>query len=145
MSDKRFDELVVSSLKRDEGLRLRPYKDSVGILTIGYGRNLEEVGLSPEEAEMLLQHDISSAHNSCISLFGLNVWTSINQDRKAALVNMMFNLGYPRFRKFKNMRKAILDDDWQTAADEAENSKWFTQVGNRAVRIVKALRTGVFE
>jgi len=66
----------------------------------------------------------------------------MDSGRRAALLDMMFNLGPRRFSGFHNMIVALGEGDFETAAKEAEDSKWFTQVGNRGKTIVRILRTG---
>ena len=48
-------------IKKHEGYRLTPYKDTEGILTVGYGRNLEAVPFSPAEVELMFQTDLRRA------------------------------------------------------------------------------------
>ena len=137
------DEVIVQlreDLIRDEGLRLKPYRDSVNKTTIGVGRNLDDVGITEKEAEYLLSNDIS------LAMMDLNwefPWFKhISDNRKRALANMAFNLGMTRLLGFKKMLKAMAEEDFETAADEALNSKWSAQVGNRAQRIAELLRNG---
>lgn len=139
-SGRRILKNLINDLKRDEGFRKYPYKDTAGLLTVGYGRNLEEVGISEEEAEILLKNDASIAIAECHKLFpAFMLYDSARQD---ALANMMFNLGYSKLSKFKKMIEAIKHADWGTASYEALNSKWAKQVGERAERIAKLIKSG---
>ncbi|WP_144395655.1 glycoside hydrolase family protein [Pleionea sediminis] len=126
-------------LKRDEGFRAYPYECTAGKVTIGYGRNLEDVGISQDEAESLLTNDMNKAIND-LSLF--NWFNKLNDNRKRAFSNMVFNLGLTRFLKFKHMLSAIERGDFTTAAYEARNSRWYRQVGRRAERIVSLIEKG---
>ena len=126
-------------LIRDEGLRLKPYHDSVGKLTIGVGRNLDDNGISEAEALMMLRNDIV---NSQQELERLRWFRQLDSRRKDAILNMHFNLGLPRLLSFKKMIAALEQGKWDKAADEALNSRWAEQVGERAVRISLIIRYG---
>ena len=126
-------------LIRDEGLRLKPYTDSVGKLTIGVGRNLDDNGISKDEAITMLKNDIA---NSQRELEQFAWFRRLDSRRKDAILNMHFNLGLPRLLSFKNMIAALDDGDYKRAADEALNSRWAEQVGERAVRISLIIRYG---
>lgn len=60
---------------------------------------------------------------------------------KEILVNMCFNLGFVRFSKFKKMIKAVENQDYKKVAKEMVDSKWYGQVGNRAKRLVKRVKS----
>ncbi len=126
-----------SQLKIDEGYRNKVYLDSKGIPTIGVGRNLRDVGLFPDEIEMLLQNDIKRAQAACRAIF--DNYATLPQDKADALANLAFNVGQKRLSGFKKMIAAVNDGDWVTAAHEATNSLWYKQVGDRAKRIVATL------
>jgi len=132
-------EAVTRDLKRDEGFRSRPYRDTVGKLTIGYGRNLDDVGISKREALELLRYDVFIANKELLNFPWYDDLTSC---RKRALLNMMYNLGFTRFNKFKKMIKAFKVGDYPLAADEALDSEWAKQVGSRAERIADLIRQG---
>lgn len=133
MIDKLRDDL-----KRDEGVSLKPYKDSVGVLTIGVGRNIEDVGISHEEAGILLDNDIERSLGDLDR--ELPWWRLLPDDVQRGLANMSFNLGITRLLKFKRMIAALKARDWNDAAKEALDSKWAEQVGPRAHRIAKLFR-----
>ena len=130
----------IEQLKSDEGLRLRPYRCTAGKMTIGYGRNLDDKGISPYEAEMMFNADVSECTTDLRGLF--DNFDSFSYNRKGALLNMRFQLGHDGIRKFKNMIQAIKDNDWIKAADEAKDSLWYNQVPNRAERVVGLLKSG---
>ena len=133
-------EMIIKDLKRDEGFRSKPYKDTVGKLTIGYGRNLDDVGISKREALELLRYDVFVANKELLSFPWYDDLTSC---RKRALLNMMYNLGFTKFRKFKKMIAAFEDEDYSLAAEEALDSKWAKRdVGARAQRIANLIRQG---
>lgn len=127
---------ITEDLKRDEGLRLKPYLDTVGKTTIGYGRNLDDVGISEPEAAILLDHDI---RRSLAYLDrALPWWRGLPAPSQRGLTNMAFNLG-PRLLSFKLMLAALLAGDGSRAADEALDSKWAGQVGKERSERIAAL------
>lgn len=137
-----IDQRLLDQLLRHEGYRQHPYKDSVGILTIGIGRNLEDVGISEDEAKYLLRNDVREARDMCRSSFP---WFSdLDKVRQDAIVNMCFNLGITRLKGFKNMLSAMEAKDYNEAAHEALDSKWAFQVGKRAQDIAHMIREGLY-
>jgi len=128
---------LAAELTRDEGLRLKPYRDTVGKITIGIGRNLDDVGISPEEAQFLLRNDIEAAERLLDSRLGW--WRRLDEDRQRVLVNMAFNLG-PRLLGFEHTLFFIANGEWDKAADAMLASKWAAQVGPRAVRLAERIR-----
>ncbi len=132
-------EICQAQLPIDEGKRSKPYKDSVGILTIGVGRNLEK-GLSEDEIALLLQNDIAEADAAARKVFP--AFDSLTEPRKAVLVNLAFNLGQTRLAAFVNTLGAIADGRYDDAAQGMLNSKWADQVGARAQRLSKIMREG---
>lgn len=128
-------------LIRHEGLRLRPYKDSVGKLTIGVGRNLDDKGISEPEAMLLLSNDIGAALADAKTLVWFNKLDSVRQD---VIVNMIFNLGLPRFVGFKNTLRAIEMANWEEAVVQMLDSKWAKQVGKRAEDLAFMMMTGSY-
>lgn len=131
-----------AQLIRDEGMRLKPYQDSVGKLTIGCGRNLTDKGISLLEADVLLDHDITEAAAEVTAAFPWSV-TGLDDVRREALINMVFNLGIGGVQKFTKALKALEVQDWTTAAKEMLDSKWAQQVGTRAQRLADQITTGV--
>lgn len=138
MDIDRFKE----HLRWSEGVRNFPYEDSVGILTIGVGRNLEERGLTDEEVEHLLHTD---ANNAIEDARSFDYWNSLNPARRIVLADMCFNLGITRFKGFVKTNIALHAGDYETAADEMVDSRWYRQTGRRSKRLVKAMRTGIWE
>lgn len=128
-------------LTRDEGLRLKPYRDSVGKLTIGIGRNLDDVGISEEEAEHLLLNDIQEVVLDLDR--ALPWWRTLDEVRQRVLANMAFNLGIVKLMKFPNTLRFIKDAQYEAAAEAMAASLWHRQVGPRAVRLEQMMRTGM--
>lgn len=134
---------ILDQLKRDEGLRLNPYKDSVGKVTIGYGRNLDDVGISQYEAEILLQHDLI---NASLALKTALPWTDgLDDVRRGVLLNMSFNMGIHSLLEFKNTLALIQSGDFDKAADAMLESKWAEQTGARAQRLSVQMRSGEWQ
>ena len=131
---------LLQQLMDDEGFSLEPYKDTVGALTIGYGRNLDAVGIDKDEAAYLLRNDLKRALHSLDR--HLPWWRDLSQKRQCAMANMTFNLGIIGLLNFKKMLTALKKRDYSLAADEALDSKWATQVGSRADRIANLIRQG---
>jgi len=133
-------EICQSQLPVDEGVRTKPYRDTVGKLTIGVGRNLDDRGLLPDEIDLLLRNDIAQADKDARSL--VPSFDSLSERRKAVLVNMAFNLGRTRLSGFVNFLGAIADKEWREAESAMMNSKWAIQVGQRAIRLSTMMREG---
>lgn len=133
-------ETVASDLKEDEGLRLNPYKCPAGKITIGYGRNIEDNGITEDEAELLLVNDIKSAYRDLIANF---CWfESIPSKKQEVILNMCFNLGINRLMRFKRMVACLEKNDYMGAAKEMKDSRWYNQVGPRARRLVSLMSDG---
>lgn len=139
-----------AELIHDEGLRLTPYKDTVGLWTIGVGHLLGS-GVNPrmtaityDEAMALLDHDIDNAttvvSKVAPSLLGISA-ADYSDVRLRAVTNMAFNLG-PKLGEFKHFLAAIAKADWDAAATAMMDSKWAKQVGLRATRLQKMILTG---
>lgn len=131
---------LVEQLQRHEGLRLKPYVDTVGKLTIGYGRNLTDRGLFEDEADFLLGNDINEARKELHRAFAW--FRALDSVRQAALTNLCFNIGMARLLTFRKALAAMAARDYNRAADELFDSKWATQVGQRAVEVCDQIRTG---
>ncbi len=125
-----IDKTVEEYIKRNEGLRLKPYQCSAGKLTLGYGRNIEDNGISLDEAEFLLSSDIRSVTEEIRRL--IPDFDSLELPQKTALIDMGFNLGITRLSKFKKMLVAINVRDFKTAAMEMLDSNYANQLPNRS-------------
>lgn len=137
-------QTVREQLIIDEGLRLIPYHDTAvpPKLTIGVGRNLEDVGISKDEALYLLDNDIKRAVQDLDDSPSLKWWRGMTEMRQNVLVNMCFNLGLGGLLKFKKALAAMEGGRYDDAADEMRDSAWAKQVGGRAVRLVSLMRAG---
>ena len=127
-------------LRRHEGLRLKPYRCTAGKLTIGYGRNLDDRGITEEEAERLLHNDILICTLQLDKY--LPWWSSHSENVQQVMVNMCFNLGISGFLEFKRTLGYIRDQKYSAAAVELKKSKWYGQVGSRADELIVLLQGG---
>ncbi len=134
---------LMEQLIRHEGLKLKPYTDSVGKLTIGVGRNLEDVGISESEAMSMLENDINRAQFECVQK--IDVFHVQVKARQDVLINMVFNMGVNRVLGFKNMLRAIRNGDYAKAASDMLDSKWARQVGNRARELANQMKSGAYQ
>jgi lysozyme len=136
----------IEQIKRHEGLVLHAYEDSLGYLTIGYGRLIDRAkngGISEAEAEYLLQNDVSivlSALHRNITFFD-----SLCVPRQAVLVNMAFQMGIAGLLKFKKTLTLIEMGDYDGAADGMLKSLWAKQTPNRAAEMAEQMRTGKWQ
>ena len=146
---------LLRELERDEGLRLKPYQDSLGIWTVGVGHNLEahglplhmiiglleKHGLPHEYSDELLEGHIEDA------LLGLTrLWVGWKEElsdvRQRVLINMYFNLGESRFGRFPKFWAALKEGNYEEAALQMMESKWAKQVGVRADRLRDMMLSG---
>ena len=149
-------------IRRDEGLRSTPYPDvsahpdatrltdlwqtfltAGGTVAVGYGRNLTRNPLQHHEALFLLENDVQQATAEVLAKWP---WTAtLNDPRRAVLVNMGYNLGITGLSTFRKMFAAMEHQQWATAADELLDSRYAKQVGPRAARLAEQLRTGQWQ
>lgn len=122
-----------------EGMRLKPYRDTVGKLTIGVGRNLEDTGITQEEANYLLENDIRQAKRTAEWAFPW--FRDLSLTRQAVVISMIFNLGIKGFRSFRRLIDALEHGDYARAALEMRSSKWARQVGDRAVELARMMKS----
>jgi lysozyme len=122
-----------------EGRRAFPYEDSVGKLTVGVGRNLDDRGLSDDEIDLLLSNDQLIAYKEAT---GLPFFEGLDTVRQMVVVDMIFNMGFPRFSGFVKTIEHLFEGDYTRAALEMRDSKWYRQTGRRAKALVVAMHTG---
>ena len=139
MTDQVYARMLIR-IKTNEGLRLHPYLDTAGVLSIGYGRNLTDGGISQQEAADLLTHDLEEAESDLGRAWP---WvTSLDDVRLGVLIEMAFNMGMPRFSGFVKFTAAMQAHDYGRAAQEMLNSDWAHQVGQRAQRLSAIMLSG---
>lgn len=131
---------VFDLIRRHEGLRLKPYLDTVGKLTIGYGRNLHAKGINRAEAEIMLANDIAECIDSLSA--SMSFFDTLNNVRQAVLIDMCFNLGLNGLLKFKKMLAAIEQSNYFEAAAEMLDSTWANQVHDRAKELESLMKYG---
>ena len=155
---KLIEKLIVH-----EGLRLQVYKDTLGIDTIGIGRNLEDRGISKEELDELdiptidhiYEYGITEADAMALAENDVQIVEEellrahpcvdrLDSVRQLILVDMAFNMGVPRLCKFQKMWNAIHEEDFPNAAKEMLDSRWAVQVKSRAVKLANAMHNGEF-
>jgi len=132
----------------DEGCKYEIYLDHLSLPTHGIGHLITEddpeygqpVGtpVSEDRVNQVFEEDISVTLRECRILF--ENFDDLPEDCQRILANMMFNMGRPRLSKFVGMKSGIYAKDWNRAADEMVDSKWYGQVTNRADRLVKRMR-----
>jgi lysozyme len=126
-------------LQFDEGVRSKPYTDTAGKVTIGVGRNLDDVGVGKDEIDLMLSNDIDRAEGIARRLIA--AFDDLSDARKAVVCNLAFNLGN-RLAKFSDTLDAINDGRFEDAADAMLDSLWAKEVGARATRLALAMREG---
>lgn len=142
-SGNQFLTQATEQIKRHEGLVLHAYKDSLGLLTIGYGRLIDRSrngGITQAEAEYLLQNDIDTKLTEVRSR--LPWFDKLNDARKAVLLNMCFQLGIGGLMGFRNTLAKIEAGDYAGAASNMLKSKWASQTPRRAQEMAKQMETG---
>lgn len=156
-------DILIEKLVVSEGLRLQVYKDTLGIDTIGIGRNLEDRGISKEEldwmdypsidhvyewgiteadAVYLAQNDVQIVEDELLNAHPC--LDRLDSVRQLVLIDMAYNMGVPRLCLFKKMWSAIHVDDFVTAAKEMLDSRWANQVKGRATKLANAMHNGEF-
>ena len=139
------NDKLIEMLKIHEGVETHAYKCSASKITIGVGRNIDPeggIGLSEDEIDYLLQNDIDRIITELD--FEYDWFSDLNEARQDAMVDISFNLGQTRLRKFQKALTAMARSDWDKAADEFMDSKWSKQVGNRAKELTRIIRTGEY-
>lgn len=135
-SSYRVEELLI----QHEGLQLKPYWDGSNKLTIGVGRNLDDTGITQDEAMMLLRNDIDRVSRQLD--VSLPWWRKLSVARQNVLISMAFNLGMQGLLGFSRMLSCLQDGDYSCAAEEMLSSKWASQVGDRAVQLAGMMESG---
>jgi lysozyme len=135
------EDALTARLIRHEGLRLKPYRDTAGKLTIGVGRNLDDVGLSRAEAMVLLQNDLARVRAALDARWP---WRrALDPVRADVMVELGFNLGVAGLAAFEQFLAGMKAAAFSAAADALLSSRWAGEVGARASELATMVRTGV--
>lgn len=140
---------LFQQLQQDEGVEYRIYKDHLGFLTYGIGHLITEdddeygkpegTPVSEEKVYEAFEKDLGTSINECKILFESDSWEKFPTEVQEVCINMMFNLGRPRFSQFKKTLEHLKAHRWSEAASEARDSKWYRQVKERAERLCSRL------
>ena len=135
-------------LETDEGVKYEIYLDHLGYPTFGIGHLIREndpehgweVGTEISESRVAeaFESDVETVLSDCNTLYP--DFDDLPEEAQLVIANMMFNLGYPRLSAFKGMKAGVDARDWNRAADEMIDSRWYKQVTNRAQRLVDRIR-----
>ena len=141
-------EKLREELEIDEGCKYEIYLDHLGYPTFGIGHLITrddpeygwEVGASIDTVRVheTFESDIEGVLSDCSKLY--SDFEDLPEEAQRVIANMMFNMGYTRLSKFKNMKLSVDDRNWDIAADEMVDSRWYYQVPNRAKRLVERMR-----
>jgi len=142
-------ETLRKQLEIDEGVKYDVYNDHLGYPTFGIGHlvtdddpeNGQDVGtsVSEERVREAFEQDVLSVIKDCNKLY--NDFDELPEEAQQIIANMMFNLGRTRLSKFRGMKRGVDAKDWNAAADEMVDSRWYRQVTNRADRLVQRMRS----
>jgi len=136
---------LITMLRKHEGVMPRAYQCSEGFWTIGVGRNINPengLGLSEDEIDLLLTNDLARCETEAYDNF--QWFANLDAPRQDGILNMIFNLGIPRFKGFKKAIAAMEEKDYETAQTEFMDSRWSRQVGQRAVEVCELIRSGEY-
>jgi lysozyme len=142
------DKWIMEMIKQHEGVRLKPYKDTKGLWTVGVGHLIGDGKSLPpewdrqftmEEVDKLFAQDFAEHKKWAEKSPG---WDKANPKGQGALIDLAFNMGGGWFKKFKNASSKLASGDFKGAADELIDSEWYKQVKGRAVTIVNLIRDG---
>ena len=148
MEENSMDKLI-ATLKRHEGVKHFAYRDSLGVLTIGCGRNISNsekhhgLGISDDEIDYMLQNDIERTIKELSREYP---WFNDMEEgaRRDAIINLHFNLGRARFAGFKKAIGHMEMGDHDQAALEFLDSRWARQVKGRAIEVTDMIKTGTY-
>ena len=142
--EKLKDQLII-----DEGGKYESYLDHLGLKTVGIGHLCRDsepeydlplgAKISEDRCTELFEQDIQTVIMDCKKIY--DDWDHLPDEIRQICANMMFNLGYPRYSKFRKKIQAVIDGNWVEAANQMVDSRWYTQVPNRAKRLAERMRS----
>jgi lysozyme len=135
-------EKLAAQLEFDEGRRKLVYKDTVGKLTVGIGRNITDRPFSDDEIDLMLKNDIATVERGLDR--AIPWWRNLDDVRQNVIANMAFNMGVPRLLGFSMTLDLVNSGRFDAAAEEMLRSRWAEQVGDRAKRLSTMMRKGTF-
>ena len=140
--EKLREQLII-----DEGVKYETYLDHLSLKTCGIGHLCREddpeydlelgAEVSEERVTELFEQDIQTVIQDCKKVY--DDWDKLPEEVKQIIANMMFNLGRPRYSKFRKHIQAVMDGKWQESANQMRDSRWYRQVTNRAERLCKRM------
>lgn len=145
-----------SSIKRHEGYREEPYRDSLGIWTVGHGINIHSKPIpnflttcgelldwlsDPRMHENWFRKRFEEAERGA-KVFAGDAWESLSEPRQEVLVEMCYQLGFPRLSGFKRFREALKNGQWVKAEAEMLESRWADQTPSRAKSLASKFLEG---
>lgn len=141
--------LLREELSEDEGIKHETYLDHLGLKTCGVGHLCREhepefdeplgTKVSEDRVNELFDQDIKITIDDCRKVY--DDWDNMPEQAKRICANMMYNLGYPRYNKFKKKIQAVKDGDWFEASVQMQQSRWYNQVPNRAKRLIERMKS----
>ena len=138
-----MNEKLKNQIVRHEGLMLKVYQCSAKKWTIGVGRNVQDRGITKEEAMFLLDNDLKFFEDDVKKK--IPWYEQLDEVRKCVLINMAFNMGTEGLLKFTNTLKLIEEKKYKEASENMLKSKWAEQVGVRAKELSKQMETGEWQ
>jgi len=142
-------EQLREEISIDEGVKYEIYLDHLGLPTFGIGHLVRDddpefgqpvgTAVSEDRVNECFDKDVEIVINDCRQLY--EDFDDLPGEAQLIIANMMFNMGRPRLSKFKGMKRGVDARDWNAAADEMVDSKWYRQVTNRADRLVQRMRS----
>ena len=133
-------DILLEQLKDFEGLELKAYQCTAGKTTIGLGRNLDDYGITEEEAYYLAKNNINELEDELDR--AIPWWRQLDDARQRALINLSYNVGTTTLLKFKKTLQYLEDGSYEEAVKEVLDSRWAEQVGRRAIFISNVFLTG---
>lgn len=133
-------DLLRQQLEIEEGVRLKPYVDTVGKVTIGIGHNLTDNGISQAVCDAIFKEDALGVVNDLNN--NLPWWQTLDDVRQRVLADLCFNMGISTLLTFNDFLGYMKAGNWLAAALDLQHTKWASQVGQRALKLSHMLMTG---